>query len=354
MGFTARLWNQTNNADIAVSLSGSERNHLFMSEGGTHFDDVSGLSGLDTPGDSRAFAIFDYDRDGWQDLALVNTNAPFLNLYRNELGRGAARERGRVVGLRFVGGNHASSASKTASNRDAVGSVVTADLGDIRLVREHRFGDGFGVQNSATMLLGIGARDRIERLEVRWPSGKTDHLENVQAGALLTLYEDPETAPGGRAVVEQAYVREAESRIARAETRQRLSLPAVPGAAAAKTFAIYTTTATWCDACKRGLPQLQVLRDAFGTDVALYGVPVDPDDDSEKIAAYVKEYRPAYQILTNLSEVEVERVTQVVIGALDDEVLPASIVTDPGGRILETIDGVPSLSKMRALIRAEL
>ena len=155
-------------------------------------------------------------------------------------------------------------------------------------------------------------------------------------------------------MVEQAYVREAESRIARAETRQRLSLPAVPGAAAAKTFAIYTTTATWCDACKRGLPQLQVLRDAFGTDVALYGVPVDPDDDSEKIAAYVKEYRPAYQILTNLSEVEVERVTQVVIGALDDEVLPASIVTDPGGRILETIDGVPSLSKMRALIRAEL
>ncbi len=80
-----RRWNRSTGADVAVSLSGGERNHLFLSDRGRHFDDVSGVSGLDTPGDSRSFAVFDYDRDGWQDVALVNTNAPFLNLSRNEI-----------------------------------------------------------------------------------------------------------------------------------------------------------------------------------------------------------------------------------------------------------------------------
>ena len=68
------------------SFSGSERNHVFFNSHANGFDDLSALSGLDTKADSRSFVFFDYDRDGWQDIALVNANAPLFTLYRNEIG----------------------------------------------------------------------------------------------------------------------------------------------------------------------------------------------------------------------------------------------------------------------------
>ena len=101
-----------------ASLSGFERNHLFLSTGGVKFADISGISGLDDPADGRCFGILDYDHDGWQDIALVNANAPMLELYRNRIGGQPATlanpAGGRMVALRFVGGNHKALPSRTA------------------------------------------------------------------------------------------------------------------------------------------------------------------------------------------------------------------------------------------------
>ena len=54
------------------SFSGYERNHLFVNQDGKAFVDLSGVSGLDAVGDSRSFAVLDYNRDGWPDIGLVN------------------------------------------------------------------------------------------------------------------------------------------------------------------------------------------------------------------------------------------------------------------------------------------
>src|SRR4030095_2940604 len=59
---------------FAHSLPGDERNHYCANRGGSSFVNISALSGLDNPADSRGFAVLDYDRDGWQDVALVNAN----------------------------------------------------------------------------------------------------------------------------------------------------------------------------------------------------------------------------------------------------------------------------------------
>ena len=67
-----------------ISFSGKERNHLFQNAQGREFHDISGISGIDTPQDGRTFAVWDYDRDGWQDIALLNINTPVLSLYRNQ------------------------------------------------------------------------------------------------------------------------------------------------------------------------------------------------------------------------------------------------------------------------------
>ena len=69
------------------SLSGHERNKLYLNAAsGSDFEDVSGVSGLDDEADGRAFAVLDYDRDGWNDIVLVNAMNPLTRLFRNELG----------------------------------------------------------------------------------------------------------------------------------------------------------------------------------------------------------------------------------------------------------------------------
>ena len=65
------------------SLSGHERNKLYLNDGnGSNFSDQSGLSGLDDESDGRAFAVFDYDRDGWSDIVSVNAMNPLTRLFR--------------------------------------------------------------------------------------------------------------------------------------------------------------------------------------------------------------------------------------------------------------------------------
>jgi hypothetical protein len=179
---------------VVHSLSGKERNHYFANRGGQAFEDLSGLAGLDNPADSRGWVLFDYDRDGWQDIAMVNANAPMLNLYRSTMS-GAGVE-GGMVAVRMVGGNEGAGVS-ALSPRDGYGAVVLADLGDLTLTREHRCGDGYAAQHSAVMILGIGKRGAVKRLTVRWPSGRSAELLEVPEGALVTCWEEPAQSPDG-------------------------------------------------------------------------------------------------------------------------------------------------------------
>jgi hypothetical protein len=192
------------------SLNGNERNHYFANRDGQAFLDVSALSGLDNIADSRGFAVLDYDRDGWQDIALVNANQPLFNFYRNEMA-GAGFD-GGMIALRFVGGNRTASPSQEFACRDGYGARVTVDLGGEKLIREHRCGDGWSVQNSATMIVGIGAHDAAASVSVRWPSGRTVTIQDVAEGTLLTVYENPTDAPAGKAFTNAPYRTEFESR----------------------------------------------------------------------------------------------------------------------------------------------
>ncbi len=342
-------WNRSTGADVAVSLSGGERNHLFLNDRGRHFDDVSGVSGLDTPGDSRSFAVFDYDRDGWQDVALVNTNAPFLNLYRNQIGASAGARAGRIIALRLRGGNRSARPSRRFGNRDGYGAVVRVVAGDLEIVREHRCGEGFATQNSATLIVGIGDRESAERVEVRWPGRTTQVIRDIPAGTLLTAFEDPSTSPDGEAFARTTY-RRAVAGPGRAPGRGdgvRLAL----GGAGSAPLVMYVTTATWCDACKASLPRLARLRESIPcADLAIFGVPVDPEDGREKLEAYVAAYRPAYEILLDLLPEQVASVTSLVTEKFLDEVLPSTIVTNGEGRVLATVAGLPTVSAVRKLL----
>jgi hypothetical protein len=337
---------------LTHSFSGHERNHLFVNQDGRKFNDVSEISGLDTQGDSRGFALWDYDHDGWQDVALANANSPVLNLYRNRMGslpteNGTPRR--EMFAIRFVGGNHTSSPSHELSSRDGYGAMVRVSLGDRTLIREHRCGEGFAVQNSATLIVGIGTRPRAQSLRVRWPSGKTAELTDIEAGTLVTVYENPADSPDGQPFTRQPYRATApDAQGERPAPTAQVKLP--QRTAPAATLRIYTTMATWCVACQQQYPQLEYLKALLGDQLQLYGVPVDPEDTADKLSTYLAQHKPPYELLVDLNEGDRQHLRTVMEHVLEDPPLPSTLVTDAQGRVLGGFPGVPTASDVIKLL----
>jgi peroxiredoxin len=329
------------------SQSGGERDHVFLSRAGAQFADVSFVSGADHPGDARSAAVWDYDRDGRPDLALANASAPLLAIFHNEI---APDEAPRVLALRFVGGNHVAEARSGVSARDAYGAQVTVALGEVTLSREHHAGEQLGGQNSATMLIGLGAHAKAAKVSVRFPSGKVRALADVPAGLLLTVYEDPAQSPTREAFVREPYARGIEAPAA-ADRRPVLALRDPEASAPRARITLYVTMATWCPACTREITQERALRAAFGAEtLALLGVPIDETEGPALLATYVEEMRPAYRLLAGVTAEERAAVKRQVSAALRVDALPASIAVDPAGRVLATFRAVPSVSEIRALL----
>jgi len=329
------------------SQSGGERDHVFLSRAGEQFADVSFVSGADHPGDARSAAVWDYDRDGRPDLALANASAPLLAIFHNEISPDAPPN---VLALRFVGANHTAEARPGLSARDAYGAEVTVALGDLTLTREHHAGEQLGGQNSATMLIGLGAHPRAARVSVRFPSGKVQALDDVTAGLLLTVYEDPAEAPAREAFVREPYAREARVPAAQ-EGRPVLAIRDLEASGPRARITLYVTMATWCPACTREITQERTLRAAFAPEaLAMLGVPIDEAEGPAVLATYVEALRPAYRLLTGVTAEERAAVKRQVTTALRVDALPSSIAVDPAGRVLATFRAVPSVSEIRALL----
>jgi hypothetical protein len=153
------------------SFSGHERNSFFRNARGNRFDDLSSISGLDHIADGRSMAFWDYDRDGWRDIALVNANSPQLVIYHNDFGE-VLKKPANIIAIRFQGGANGSNPTESWSNRDGYGAVITVETPTMKQTREHRCGEGFAAQNSALMLVALGEVETAARVSVKWPSGR--------------------------------------------------------------------------------------------------------------------------------------------------------------------------------------
>jgi peroxiredoxin len=339
-----------------VSHSGHETDHLFMNHEGDKFYDISPLSGLDDPADGRSWAMLDYDRDGWLDIAMTNANSPLFRVHRNRIGdRPGMAERGKMIAVRFVGGNDGAVSVDGLACRDGYGAKVRVDLGDTKRFQEHRCGQRHSSQSPKTMIIGVGENETVPQLEVEWPSGHKQTLENVAAGNIVTAYEVPEQSPTGEAFTITPYGNPLhipadagkKAPLARLAIRDRSGEPAQ--------LTMYTTMATWCPTCKGELPQIAVLRNAFDrSELEMHGVPVDPTDDAAKLTSYIQEYQPAYDLLTDLSQGDVQAVERVVQHTTQlEEALPATLITDADGMVIYANAGVPSISELKRLLNGD-
>ncbi|MEC7811791.1 MAG: CRTAC1 family protein [Verrucomicrobiota bacterium] len=336
---------------LVHSLNGNERNRYFANHAGHSFADISALSGLDNLADSRGFSILDYDRDGWQDIALVNANQPLFNLYHNEMG--ATGVSGGIIAIRFVGGNRQAASSSEFACRDGYGARVVVDMGNEKITREHRCGDGWSTQNSSTMMVGIGSHTNVASLTVHWPSGRTTTTQGVPEGTLLTVYENPEDGPTDGPVERTTYRVKASERELAPANREVFPIAAVDSSAKpGARLRVYTTFSTSNQAYKENLPRLQNVRAILGPEgVDFIAVPIDNKDNDHKIGDYKREYRPS----TRLIRIAVSQRAGAaaaftkVFGA--ESPLPSSVITDSSGHVLATQPGVPGVSVLRKIMR---
>src|SRR5262249_40021386 len=77
----------------------------------------------------------------------------------------------------------------TKSNKDAVGAVVRIFMGQEVMVRQVHAAGGYLSQSSQLVHSGLGDRTKVDRVEIRWPRGMTQRIENPTINKLHRLTE---------------------------------------------------------------------------------------------------------------------------------------------------------------------
>jgi hypothetical protein len=77
----------------------------------------------------------------------------------------------------------------TRSNRSAIGARLTVMAGERRQIREVLSGSSYLSQSDLRQHFGLGAAEKIDQIEVQWPSGRVERVGSAEADQFLTLQE---------------------------------------------------------------------------------------------------------------------------------------------------------------------
>lgn len=151
---------------------------LLFHNNGKKFADVSTLGGavFQQRFAARGLAVGDFNNDGAVDVLIsVNDAAPLL--LKNNAAKGS-----HWLGVKLMG---------KKANPDAIGARVTYQAGDLTRSRMKVGGGSFLSSHDPRMVLGIGARKKIDWLEVKWPEpGDTvERITNLPVDRYITIVE---------------------------------------------------------------------------------------------------------------------------------------------------------------------
>jgi hypothetical protein len=161
------------------NLSSFERNRVYVNAGGGEFLDVSHLSGADSDGDGRGVVAADFRNSGMPDLIVRQVGGGPLLLFENRL----PPARYLTVTLRG-----------DKSNRRGIGARLTAEVNGRRIVRELFPSNGYSSQAPSQVQFGLGRDAKVDKLTVRWPSGKVQVLTGLAADRHVVIDESRDGA----------------------------------------------------------------------------------------------------------------------------------------------------------------
>jgi len=158
---------------------------IFLNNGQGKFQDVAASTGdaFIQPKVGRGLCYADFDRDGDLDILMTTNNGPAY-LYRNDQLAGNHSIRFRLTG--------------TKSNRDAIGAMVRIEHESSTQSRLIKGGSSYLSQSELPVTFGLGKRDKIDRVIIDWPSGRSEEYKDLSAGQSYDCVEGKNLAPQGR------------------------------------------------------------------------------------------------------------------------------------------------------------
>ena len=160
------------------SWNGYERKCLFANVGNGQFMDVARPTGADGIKDGRGVAIADFNGDGRLDLVINNNNA-LPTLYLNSVKRS-----GNSVVIKLAG-TVPESQGGMHSNRDAIGAQVRLTIAGKTMMRQIEAGSGFAAEGMLPVHFGLGNANRIDAVQINWPSGLVEKFDSTKTGDWL-------------------------------------------------------------------------------------------------------------------------------------------------------------------------
>jgi enediyne biosynthesis protein E4 len=153
-----------------------QEHSVFRGIGNGRFADVSEKAGavfdIKTVGRGACFA--DYNNDGKMDAFLVNLGGS------SQLFHNASTNTGHWLTIKLKG---------TRSNRDGIGARLELSVAGRTQVAERIGGSGYLSQDDGRIHFGLGSTTKVDKLVVRWPSGKIQTLPNLGIDRILTVEE---------------------------------------------------------------------------------------------------------------------------------------------------------------------
>jgi hypothetical protein len=124
--------------------------------------------------DGRSVALADFSNSGVLDAVVANQKGPIL-LYKNRVD-----PRNKWIEFHLAG---------TKSNVSAIGAEVRVFWNGLQQVQEVSGGSGFCSQNQRRLHFGLGKVDRVDRVDVRWPSGEVQALHPTELNRIYDVVE---------------------------------------------------------------------------------------------------------------------------------------------------------------------
>jgi hypothetical protein len=169
------VYPQVDQANVGITYR--EPTQLFLNRRDGTFRDVSDQAGaaLKVPRVGRGLAVGDLFNDGVQEVVIENLEGEPVIL------RPEARPRKHWISFELSG---------TRSNRLALNARVKVIAGDLIQTDEVRSSGSYLSQNDLRLHFGLGDRRQAGRVEISWPSGRTEVLTGLEADRFYCVKED--------------------------------------------------------------------------------------------------------------------------------------------------------------------
>lgn len=157
-----------------------ENNFAFRNTGNLEFEDVSSEWNLDQASVAFGSTIADFDRDGDLDIAYLGMDQDIV------ISHNQPSQSRNYLSLRLQG---------TVSNSWGIGANILLTTKNGTQLRQLTLARGIVSSDEPLVHFGLGDADQVEKLEIRWPSGNTQTLSNLEANQFLVVEEPQERTP---------------------------------------------------------------------------------------------------------------------------------------------------------------